>query len=602
MGISVSPSAALCRGKSQLSQLSRDALRLSAGRDKRGHDQNAKADADEQPEDKLPHTGGSLKAMSPSGTRAQCARTHTIATDALVPFTGGVVDAGVEVVAAEPPPVAAAAVRSAATSGSGRLARNILMLGGGQLVAWFFGIAWTFVVPRRLGPAAIGEFVIAFSTAAILGIIVNQGAAPLLTREIARDHSKAPELVAGTILMRLAIAVPASLGMALYLHLVGFSGERALLIWLATAVIITAAVSGAFQAAFNGVERMEYLAYASLTGTALVSVVGITIVLLGGGIVAVVVLNLSLTLLVLVLNVYWSRRVFAVAWRQAARAVPYILRAGFVFWFGGLFFTAYLWTDSILLSLLVPAKVVGWYGVPTQLFVATLMVAGVLCTAWFPRLAAAHAEGADSLQRNARPAMQIAVVLSLPIATGVMLVATPLVAALYGVRFSGAAPVLMLLGACVVPTFFNMMAYQILRAEDRQVAWIKVVAIATVLNITANLILIPHFQAQGNGAVGAAISLLGTEIFELIAAMFLLPWLLGRRFLWRVGRAAAATALMAGVVLAVSRAGLIAEITAGLVAFGIFALLLRVPTAGELTLLRGFGARLLTRLRLRATT
>jgi O-antigen/teichoic acid export membrane protein len=470
------------------------------------------------------------------------------------------------------------------------------MLGGGQLAAWLFGIAWTFVVPRRLGPAAIGEFVIAVSTAAVLGIIVNQGAAPLLTREIARDNSKAAELVGGTIVLRLAIAVPACIGMLIYIHIVGFSGERTFLIWLATGLVITASVSGAFQAAFNGMERMEYLAYASLTGTALASLLGIGLVLLGGRMAAVVILNLSLTVLVLALNVYWARGVFAVAWRGAVRVVPHVLRAGFSFWIGGLFFTAYLWTDSILLSVLVPARVVGWYGVPTQLFVSTLMVAGVLCTAWFPRLASAHADGAASLQRSARPAMEAAVVLSFPVAVGTALVSTPLVALLYGSGFAGAAPVLTILGLCVVPTFFNMMAYQILRAEGRQVSWIKAVAIATGLNVAANLVLIPYFQTQGNGAVGAALSLLGTEIFELAVALCLLPWLLGRALMGRAGRAAAATALMAVTVLAVARAGLIAEIAAGLVAFGIFALILRVPTSGELALFRGFCRRLGARL------
>jgi len=239
--------------------------------------------------------------------------------------------------------------------------------------------------------------------------------------------------------------------------------------------------------------------------------------------------------------------------------------------------------------------------VPTQLFVALLMVAGVLGTAWFPRLAAAHVQGADALRRVARPAVEAAVVLSLPIAAGTALVATPLIALLYGKSFSGAAPVLIILGASVVPTAFNMMAYQILQASGRQVGWFKVVAAATGLNVVANLILIPHFQAQGNGAVGAALSLLGTEIFEFAAAMFLLPWLLAPTLLKRAARGAAATALMAAAVFAVTPAGPLAEIAAGLAAFGVFALLFRVLTPDELKMLRRLGVRVRSRLRLPAT-
>jgi O-antigen/teichoic acid export membrane protein len=508
---------------------------------------------------------------------------------------------GVEVAASNAPAMTSAAPIAGAGAGSGRLLRNIVMLAGGQMASWLFALGWTFFVPRRLGPAAMGEFVIAISTASVLAIFIFVGADPLVTRDVARDRSKAPSLVGATILMRLAIAVPASLGMLVYLSLVGFGPYRAGVIWLAVAIAIAGSVSAAFQAGFSGLERMEYLAYATLIGNGLASLLGIGLVLLGGHVVAIMVLNLSLTVLVVALNVVWSRRFFVVTFQDAKRVVPYILKAGFTFWVGGLFFTAYLWIDSILLSVLAPAWVVGWYGVPTQLFVATLMVAGILGQAWFPRLAAAHVEGVDALRRNARPAMETAIVLSLPIAAGTALVASPLVALLYGKDFAGAAPVLAILGLSIVPTYINMMAYQILQADGKQMSWFKVIVAATVLNIAANLVLIPHFQhTLANGAVGAALSLLGTEVFELVAALLLLPWLLTRAVLGRTARTAGATVLMVAVVIAVSPAGLFAEVGAGLAAFAVGALILRLATSDETALLRGLGARVRSRLRLTA--
>jgi hypothetical protein len=58
--------------------------------------------------------------------------------------------------------------------------------------------------------------------------------------------------------------------------------------------------------------------------------------------------------------------------------------------------------------------------------------------------------------------------------------------------------------------------------------------------------------------------------------------------------------MMAVVVIAVSPAGLFAEVAAGLAAFGVFALIFRVLSSAELTLLRRSASRLGTRLRLRA--
>lgn len=476
------------------------------------------------------------------------------------------------------------------------------MLSGGQLASWLFSIGWVFVVPRKLGPAAIGEYVVAISTAAVLGVFINQGAGPLLTRDVARDSSRAPALMAATIFIRIVAAVPAYAVMLAYIQLASFGLERGELIWIASAIVTTTAITGAFGAAFAGFERMEYIAYASLVGNSLVSILGVVLVLFGGRVVALMLLDLGLALLTLALNFHWSRRVFRIDWHAAVSAAPYVLRGGLSFWVGGIFFVAYLWIDSILLSLLVPSNVVGWYGVPTQLFSSVLTIASVLCTAWFPQFASAYMRGPQSLAGSARPAAEAVLVLSIPIAAGTVLVAGPLIAFVYGAGFSGAAPVLAILGVCVVPTYFNMVAYQVLQAQGRQMSWCWVVAAATFVNVGINLILIPRFQAGGNGAIGAALSLLATEILEAGAAVYLLPWLVSRRLGTRLARTLAATLVMAIAVFAVSSVGFLAELGVGLLVFAFAAMLLKVPTTNELAVLRVVGLRVRGRLGLAASS
>ena len=510
-----------------------------------------------------------------------------------IPTLAGGVDPGsnVQLVSSDLAVVAPPDATTARRSGPGRLIRNILLLAGGQLASWGFGLLWLVWVPRVLGPTPIGEFVVALAITSVLGNLINQGAGTLLTREIARDQGRSSALVAGAFLMRLACVLPAAVLMAAYVRLLHFGAEQTLIIWLATAVALIACLSGAIQAAFSGLERMEFLAYGNLVGNGLESLLGIGLVLLGGRIVALMELNLFLTSLLLALNLYWCRGLFRIAWRQGLALIPYIVRAGLSYWIGGLFFTTYLWIDAVLLSALAPANVVGWYGVPVQLFTAILMVAGVLGTAWFPRLAAAHLESSARLMEAGRPAVETGILLSLPIAAGLALVSGPLVQLLYGPRFFGAGPVLAVLACCVVPTFFNMLAYQVLLAAGRQVAWIKIVGVATVLNIVANLVLIQFFQARGNGALGSALSLLGTELLESVGALALLPWLLHRELLSRIARTVLATALMSIAVLAAAPFGIVTEIAVGMLAFAAFGLLLHLVTAEEVEVLRGFGIR-----------
>lgn len=473
-----------------------------------------------------------------------------------------------------------------------RLLRNVLLLAGGQAASWGFALLWLAFVPRKLGPAAIGELVIATSVTAILGTFVTQGAGTLLTKEIARDHDAAPRLVGATLVIRLGCVLPAFAVTTTYAWLLHFSSEQTVLVALATAGMLVASLSGAFQAAFSGIERMEFLAYANIVGNGLASVLGCVLVLSGGGVIALLALDLMLSSTVLLLNVMWSRKLFAIYAKGAITLIPQIIRGGLSYWIGGLFFVTYLWIDSVLLSVMAPSRVVGWYGAPTQLFTAILMVSGVLGTAWFPRLAAAFKEGSGRFQEMGKHAVEAVVVISLPVAAGLVLVAPHIVELLYGRAFTGATPVLTILAVTVVPTYFNMIAYQVLLAENRQVGWIKVVVFALVLNIVLNLALVPHFQAMGNGAIGTALALLTSELFESACAIVMLRWLVRPSLASRGLRAAAATGVMAVGVHLVAPFGLFVEIASGVLVFAALAVLLRVASQTELAEFRGLGLSL----------
>ena len=107
---------------------------------------------------------------------------------------------------------------------------------------------------------------------------------------------------------------------------------------------------------------------------------------------------------------------------------------------------------------------------------------------------------------------------------------------------------------------------------------------ASISNPILNLFLIRYFQAhQHNGAVGAAISLLVTEIGMALAGLVLLPPLLDSRSAIRLLRAVVATLGMAIVVwLVASHFGLLLQVASGAGTFAVLVLLLRVLSAEEL--------------------
>ena len=483
-----------------------------------------------------------------------------------------------------------------------RVGRNIAFLAGGQVVTWGLSLLWTVFVPRALGPHGIGELTVAYAITGLVSVVVSLGIGTLMVKEIARDHGRAPSLVGTALLIRVGFVAPSLLAVGLYVYLGHFHGEQALVIWIATATMVLALFTGPFQAAFQAIERMEYLAYADVLSKAVVTVLSIGLVLVGFGVVAVMVLAFVTTGVIMILNAYWSRSSFGVDWRLDRRQVRFLVVESLPYWTTGLVLTAYMWIDSVMLSVMSTDVVVGWYAVPTKLFSTLLFLPVILATAWLPRLSAAFRDGADALRRTGRPALELVLVVGLPIAIGTALVAKPLIRDLYGPAFAPSVTVLVLLAFTLPPTYFNIVVNQILVASNRQIAWTKVMVAASISNPILNLFLIRYFQAhQHNGAVGAAISLLVTEIGMALAGLVLLPPLLDSRSSIRLLRAVVATLGMAIVVWLVARHfGLLLQVASGAGTFAVLVLLLRVLSAEELEMVNAVLGRVGAKLKRQA--
>jgi PST family polysaccharide transporter len=209
-------------------------------------------------------------------------------------------------------------------------------------------------------------------------------------------------------------------------------------------------------------------------------------------------------------------------------------------------------------------------------------------------MVSASKAGPDRFTQVTRVWIEQLIILGLPASVGAALIAGPLIRLLYGKAFDPSVPVFIILCLTVIPTYFNIIANQILVAINRQMIWTKVLALASVVNVSLNFVLIQVFQRRlGNGAIGAALSFFLTELVLNGIAFAIVHRYLHRETISRVARSALATLGMAVVVYGVGRFGIAAQVGAGILSFSLFAILLSVPTPEEK---REFG-RLLSRAR-----
>jgi O-antigen/teichoic acid export membrane protein len=458
--------------------------------------------------------------------------------------------------------------------------RNVFALGGAQLITWSVTLLWTFIVPRRLGASGWGMLVTGSSIAGIFGVLVGMGTVNYLVREFVRRPDEAPPLLGTSLMLRLSLLLPAAGVLAIYIELAGYGSRERLIIVIAAAVVCFMLLAEPFDALFQAVERLEFLAAGDVINTMGQSLLAIGLVLLGFGVVPVAASALGVACLVFILKWFWGRNFFRPQLRTTVRQARTMARESIPYWTMSLFLTFYLWVDSAMLSLMAPSKVVGWYGVPTRLFGTFTFAANMLSRLWLPRLIASFEQSENDFKHVARIPLEQALVLGIPIALGGAVVSDPLIRLLYGADFAGAIPAMGILALCLIPLYLNIMAYAVLVASGRQVVWTRIIIVASIANPLINLGAIRFFQGRyHNGSIGAALSLLVTELFITTVSLIVATrGIITRDSAERVLRSLVAGLVMAGIVYLAKPFGLIPRVLLGVVVYATMALLLKVPS------------------------
>jgi O-antigen/teichoic acid export membrane protein len=145
-------------------------------------------------------------------------------------------------------------------------------------------------------------------------------------------------------------------------------------------------------------------------------------------------------------------------------------------------------------------------------------------TVVFPVLSA-QAAGSERFRSIATGAARATIVLTVPLALGLMLLADRIIEVLgYPPDFVHSVPVMIVVAAGLPLVAIDMLIGTMLNASDRQRSWALTAVAAAVLNPVANFVAIPLTERlYGNGAIGAAVVTTGTEVFMLAVGLLLLP-------------------------------------------------------------------------------
>ncbi len=387
-------------------------------------------------------------------------------------------------------------------------APTFALLAFSNLLAPLLGMALVLTISRLGGLALLGQYAL-LSTVLVLGqSCIGLGLPVVVTREVAqRGRAAAGICRAACALSVLAAALALPLA-ALALRATGDAALRDALGLIVLALLPTALVVQG-EAALLGLGRAGDLVAIQCGESALRAALGVALVALGGGILALAAATLGLRLLAAV-AMLWTVRRHGVTLvgrlprgtgAALAREVPVLGAIPVVN-------ALYARADVFLLTWLGTWTELGLYSAALRLVDVVRAIAPAFARALYPVLARLHGESPPAFAARGRQALRDGVVLVLPAALALSVLADPLLALLYGAPAAAGAPALRLLAWTLVTTIAAATLAQVLFAA--RLPWldlrINLIACAAILALGAWTV--PRWGAAGAAAATLAASTL----------------------------------------------------------------------------------------------
>jgi O-antigen/teichoic acid export membrane protein len=448
--------------------------------------------------------------------------------------------------------VAADTVADAPSPGeqaAARVAGNTLARAAAEVVGKLASLALLVGLARAEGPRGLGVLVLALAWAEIAVTAVDLGFDRYFLRCVARDPDALHRMFFNVLRLKAVRAVPVFAVVVVGTVAVGYDETTRAAVLIFFGVTLLDSVSYTLASVFTAHERGDLTASVLVLQRLISAAVGGTALLLGGGVLAVALAYAVASVVGVAMGTVLLRRHIG----RPARVMPAEPRAdlrrnSIPFAAQEVFAVGITRVDTVLLSALAAASVVGLYGAAYRLFESTLLITNAVVAAFAAMFTYLTRDGSPSVTAVYGRALWLTLALMTPCAVLFGVLAEPLLALLFGAGFGGAAGPLRVLAATAVLLGVVLISLSLVVSRRRPSVIVPWFGVALAVNVVLNLALIPPL-----GATGAALGMLGTELLLAIGMVRLALQQVGPLSLVRtVAAPLAGAAVMAPVALALA--------------------------------------------------
>jgi O-antigen/teichoic acid export membrane protein len=404
------------------------------------------------------------------------------------------------------------------------VAKNAVNLLLGQISTTALAIVFSAALGRSLGAKDFGLYFLlsAFSTFAY--VLVDWGQQFYVVREVARAPARGGQLLGTTLALRAAGAVVLSVPAGLLAWGLGYDARTC---WFSVAFMAANfpfVLAQAFGMVFRGHDQMGLDAWVSVVNKSVSLALAVPALVLGTGLPGVLLSQGLAGVVAFAVAVRLHRRVATGPLLWSARTAKEVLAGGSAIVAMAIAVSVQPYLDAIILSKLVPAEVLGWFGAAKNIMGTLLAPAVIIGAAAFPRLSRATSD-VSTFNAEVRATLRPMLCLGALVGVGTYVFADSAISLVYGRQhFGEAGSILKVFAPGLFLVFVDVLFGNALTALGRATAFAVAKVGSVLLSTGLDLVLIPLFQRRtGNGGIGVVLGFVASEIVVFAGAALLLP-------------------------------------------------------------------------------
>ncbi|MFA6514210.1 MAG: flippase [Patescibacteria group bacterium] len=407
------------------------------------------------------------------------------------------------------------------------IAKNTSYLTVALILQKVISFAYFAMLARYLGPADLGKYYFAISFTTIFAIFIDLGFANVLTREVAKDQSRASHLLGNILTMKIPLAILSLLAVFVSINSLHYDPLVKYLVYISCISMILDSFTSTFFSVVRGNHNLKYESISSIVFQLIVLIFGYSALLLNGGLIPAMaalalasIYNFSYSWIILVKKLKVTVKMF-----YDKPLIKEIIKISWPFAVYGIFQRLYMYLDSVLLAFFAGNEQVGLYQVAFKIIFALQFLPMAFAASLYPAMSAYWSNNREQLVISFERAINYLIIISWPIIIGIILLADRIVL-LFKSGYDGAILPLQISIISLFFIFINFPIGSLLNACDKQKKNTLNMGIVTIVSIVLNIILIPNFQA-----IGASITVLITNILMFILGIVLVKKIINYRVL-----------------------------------------------------------------------